>query len=789
MKKHVVIPLKDNVLFSESVVLVSMDYGWNDHYSQRIESDNKLALALTLKEDAKHQSHTLDDFHKIGNLVQVESIKTLDTGYQLKLKVIKRVQANIEQTNEYFLGTYSDYNDQINVDDKTLNEIMTYIKNIAKEMGENIPGSESFIEHLLSINHMNNLIAALMPYFPLSVDTKQSILEMTSLRKKSLRFLDIMIERKEQLKLQIELNSKFSESMNSSYRERMLREQLKSIQDELAKSDTEHKSKDYRQLVEDKKLPKEIKGVALEEVSKLDRNNNGAEGNVIRNYLDLILALPWNSTQQKDLDISEAKKALEEGHYGLDKVKDRVIQHLSVMKLKKNKQGSILLLVGPPGTGKTSLASSIASVLNREYIRISLGGVRDEAEIRGHRRTYIGAMPGRIIQGMKRAGTQNPVFVLDEIDKLMVGGSGDPASALLEVLDPEQNNTFNDHYLDLPYDLSHVFFIATANDLRTIPGPLRDRLEIIQIGSYTGSEKYHIAQKHLIAKSLEEHGLDQNAIKLSENAIRGIINNYTREAGVRSLKRVLDKLVRVISEKLVTGKVNKPYRIRENMLQALLGHSPYRYDQVEEINQPGVVTGLAWTPVGGDILFIESAFIPGRGQLILTGQLGDVMKESARISLSLVKSRLHTMIASDTFNKLDLHIHVPAGATPKDGPSAGVTLLTSIASLMTNRSVSSQLAMTGEVSLRGKVLAVGGIKEKVIAAHRSGIREILLPQGNKRDIEDIPSEVKDDMKFVFIKTVEELLKHALKLDMPQPLINKFIIQNEDKTEIGFSMKG
>jgi len=397
-------------------------------------------------------------------------------------------------------------------------------------------------------------------------------------------------------------------------------------------------------------------------------------------------------------------------------------------------------------------------------------------------------MPGRIIQGMKRAGSKNSVFVLDEIDKLMASNAGDPASALLEVLDPEQNNTFNDHYLDAPYDLSDVFFIATANDLRTIPGPLRDRLEIIQIGSYTGVEKFHIAVDHLWDISLEDHGLSREDIKVSDNAMRAIVDRYTREAGVRNLKRQLDKLVRVSSEKIVTGKVEKPYRIRENMLNSLLGHEPFRYDRVKESNSLGVVTGLAWTPVGGDILYVESAFIPGKGQLILTGQLGDVMKESARISLSLIKSRLHTYMTPEDYAKVDLHIHVPSGSTPKDGPSAGITLLTTLASLVTKRPVDAHLAMTGEISLRGAVLPVGGIKEKVIAAHRSGIKKVLLPIDNKRDLEDLPSEVKQDMDFVLVETIDDVLKEALSLELAEAFTQDFILSTKNsKNEIGFNM--
>jgi ATP-dependent Lon protease len=790
MNKHVVMPLKDMVLFSKGQIQINADSHYDLRLQSKIDENNGYAVAVTLKEYHDNDVYTEDDFYHVGNIIKVTNVKKEAGGYKLSIDVLERVTiTNFEVDSHSFIATYDHLDDLVDMDPKSEKEMIGYVKNMTEEMSKSIPGSEGFTKHLLQLETMNELIAALMPYLNLSVEEKQAVLEMTSLRKKSLRFLDIMIERKEQLKLQVELNSKFSDSMNQTYRERLLREQLKSIQEELG-DNKGSKKKDYRDLIKEAKLPEEIEEIALEEIDKLDRmGNNSAESNVIRSYLDLIIALPWHSAAIKDIDILEAEKALDERHYGLNKVKERIIQHLTVMKLKKNKQGSILLLVGPPGTGKTSLARSIASALDREYVRISLGGVRDEAEIRGHRRTYIGAMPGKIIQGMKRAGSKNPVFVLDEVDKLMASANGDPAAALLEVLDPEQNNTFNDHYLDAPYDLSDVFFIATANDLRTIPGPLRDRMEIIQIGSYTAVEKFHIAARHLFDQSLEEHGLTRDDIKLSDNAIRAIIDKYTREAGVRNLKRQLDKLVRVSSEKIVTGKVEKPYRIRENMLTTLLGHEIARYDLVKESNIPGVVTGLAWTPVGGDILFIESAFIPGKGNLLVTGQLGDVMKESVRISLSLIKSRLHTYMSPQDFAKLDLHVHVPAGATPKDGPSAGVTMLTAIASLVSNKPVDSKLAMTGEISLRGAVLPVGGIKEKVIAAHRSGIKKILIPFDNKRDIEDVPAEVKNNLTFVYVKTVEEVLTEALEIELPEPYTNDFVLHpKDDKAEIGFSIK-
>jgi ATP-dependent Lon protease len=513
-------------------------------------------------------------------------------------------------------------------------------------------------------------------------------------------------------------------------------------------------------------MPAEVEEVALEEFEKFESQNpSSSDYNIIRNYLDLLVQLPWQKSEPEAVDLNEARKILNEQHYGLEKVKERILQHLAVMQLKKDKKGSILLLVGPPGTGKTSLGKSIAAALNRKYIRLSLGGIRDEAEIRGHRRTYIGAMPGRILQSIRKAGQINPVMVLDEVDKLMTGYNGDPASALLEVLDPEQNNTFTDHYLDLPYDLSEVFFIATANSLENIPGPLLDRMEIINISSYTSKEKFHIGKDHLLPAVLEEHGLDNSQFVLEDEALEKIVSEYTMEAGVRGLKKQLSTLARVASEKIVSKKIELPFKVEVSQLEDLLGRQVSRHDKAQLDNPPGVVTGLAWTAVGGEILFIEATDMPGSGQVILTGKLGDVMKESARISLSLLKSRLP--INTINFKDKDLHIHVPSGSVPKDGPSAGITLFTALASLVTGIKVDSKIAMTGEITLRGAVLPIGGLKEKLLGANRAGIKKVLIPKDNIIDLKDVPEEVKAEITIIPVETIEDVMKEALGINLPR----------------------
>lgn len=765
-----VLVIPDTVLLPKTSMNLKISKEIGSEIYNRAAKDDFYGISLGVKEDAG-PPYVESDFYQVGTLIKIKNAKEQRDFYHINVEILEKVEIEefIVDGLDY-RATYKIISDKMDLYDGDKKEIVMHIKFLVSEISENIKGPNTYLKNINKITDLEEIMAFVFPYMRLSLPERQEILETRSLKEKSLKFLDLLIEQKESIKFQMEMAAKFNEEMNKKHRENMLKEQLKAIQDELNEAQGTSK-KDYRDLIEEAQMPDHVKKVALEEVNKLERQGpHSSEENVIRNYLDLLVSLPWAPSEIKDIDIESARKVLDEQHYGLDKVKDRIIQHLTVMKLKKNKQGSILLLVGPPGTGKTSLGKSIAEALERKYVRISLGGVKDESEIRGHRRTYLGALPGRIIQGMKRAGEKNPVFILDEVDKLMASFNGDPASALLEVLDPEQNDTFSDHYLEVPYDLSDVFFIATANSLRDIPGPLRDRMEIIEIGSYTLHEKFHIAKNHLIGQVLEENGLDESQLMIEDEALKTIIDKYTLEAGVRGLKRQLATVARVASEKIVLGKVDLPYVVKADMLYDILGHELTQIHQVGKQNPPGVVTGLAWTPVGGDILFIEAAFMPGTGKLMLTGQLGDVMKESAKISQSLIRSRLAFNLEQMEFDKKDLHIHVPSGAIPKDGPSAGVALLTTIASLVTGHEVDSKLAMTGEISLRGVVLPVGGIKEKVLAAHRAGVKRVIIPKDNEKDLDDVPDDVKDDIEFLLVETVEDVLKETIGIELPKPVL-------------------
>ncbi|HKA43850.1 MAG TPA: endopeptidase La [Burkholderiales bacterium] len=633
-------------------------------------------------------------------------------------------------------------------------EILKMLPQVPEEM---VAG----LDNIESPARLADLIAGLMEA---SVEEKQAMLETFDLRTRLDKLLEHLSRRAEVMRLSHEINERTKESIDAKGREHLLREQLRTIQKELGEGeDTTAEIAELEKAIAEAKMPEEVEKQARKELKRLARMPEGAgENSMVRSYLDWLVELPWQNPEPAAIDVAEARRILDADHYGLEKIKKRILEYLAVRKLNPSGKSPILCFVGPPGVGKTSLGQSIAKATGREFVRVSLGGVHDEAEIRGHRRTYIGSLPGNIIQNMRKAGTRNCVMMLDEVDKLGAGGfHGDPGSALLEVLDPEQNATFRDNYLGVPYDLSRVMFVCTANVLDTIPGPLRDRMEIIQIPGYTEHEKLQIARRYLVARQLDANGLKAEQCEISDETLLSIIHDYTREAGVRNLEREIGTVFRHVAMQIAEG-VKTRVRIEVEDLPPILGPLKFESEVAMRTAVPGVATGLAWTPVGGDILFIEASRMSGSGKLILTGQLGDVMKESAQAALSLVKSRAQELgIDAAQLEKSDIHVHVPAGATPKDGPSAGVAMFVALSSLLTQRPVRSDIAMTGEISLRGLVLPIGGVKEKVLAALRAGITTVMLPARNRRDFEDVPAEAREKLKFVWLERVNDALAAAL----------------------------
>jgi ATP-dependent Lon protease len=770
VERAVVIPVSDTVILPGVSTIFHLSQPSGALLRALREGEVK-AAAVPLRHAVEDRNTEDDDFFRLGVMFDVKSVEEDEDGAVLRGKAGPRTAVSaFYRENGVLYADVSENPDTADMDEKSQLDMLDYQKRIVREISSRFRGGEQYMKPVEEIRDINSFISYLSRFMPLSPEERYEFLKTDSTRERGLRFMDALLKQRESIELNMELNEKLSDEANKYYRRQVLQEQLKAIKAELGEDEGEADDegvKDYAARIEEAGMPENIKKAALAEVKKLSSmGQGGAEENVVRNYLEFMLSLPWKKEESGPVDLNAARKILNDQHYGLDKVKERIIQHLAVMQLKKDNKGSILLLVGPPGTGKTSLGKSIAEALGRKYVRLSLGGIRDEAEIRGHRRTYVGAMPGRILQSIKNAGTTNPVMVLDEVDKLMTGGfSGDPASALLEVLDPEQNNSFEDHYLDQPYDLSDVFFIATANSLDTIPGPLLDRMEIIQISGYTEEEKFHIGREHLLPDVLSDHGLTPEQLAIDDETLRKIIADYTLEAGVRGLKKQLAAIARWASEKIVSNEAELPVTVHTSDLEELLGRQVSRHDRAQQDNPPGVVTGLAWTPVGGEILFIEATDMPGSGEVTLTGQLGDVMKESARISLSLLKSRL-PMSAVD-FKQRDLHIHVPSGSVPKDGPSAGITLFTALASLFTGVKVDPRLAMTGEITLRGAVLPIGGLKEKLLGARRAGIKKVLIPKENVIDLKDVPDAVKQDIEIIPVETVEDVLRETLGIDLPR----------------------
>lgn len=764
-----VIPLKNSVLFPNVSMPLRIGREKSINALQKALLNNHWVILLTQK-NAHIPVDKIEDLYTVGTLAKIESFRIEDDGsYSVLTKATQRIRVVDSRDSEGFYEVQTETLEDLgHLDKKTEEALLSSLRILSDELLDLIPGNSKQIKEVLAdVDDLPTLVNMCAAYADISTNEKQELLEIPILRDRSLKLLDRMQELKERLKIQRGIRDKLNENFQQTQKEAILREQMRVIRDELGEGDSGDILKKFRERIEAAGMPEEALDLARNQLKRLESiNSSSPEYQMIRTHLELMVDLPWNkSSQQTEIDLAEAERVLNEDHYGMEKIKNRILQHLAVMKLRQTQQGSILLFIGPPGVGKTSLGKSIARALGKKYVRASLGGVRDDAEIRGHRRTYIGALPGRILAGIKKAGENDPVFILDEIDKMTRGFSGDPASAMLEVLDPEQNSSFQDHYLDTPFDLSKVFFIATANSLEGIPLPLLDRMEVVDLTGYTVDEKRQIALKYLWPKQLKEHGLDEKSLKITDDALTGLLTHYTREAGVRDLQRKIATLCKFMSLKLVKS-AGTTLTIEAKDLEEILGAERFSSDMIENLLPPGVVTGLAWTPVGGDILFIEAAQMKGSGQLLLTGQLGEVMQESAKIALSLLKSRLPLQDPLLDFAKKDIHVHVPAGAIPKDGPSAGVTMLTSMASLLLNKSVDPKLAMTGEISLRGNVLPVGGIKEKIIAAHRAGVREVILCNKNQRDLREIPEEIKKDIVFHFVEDVNEVLKVALDIDLP-----------------------
>jgi ATP-dependent Lon protease len=764
-----VLPIRDTVIFPGTIVPVRIGRTRSVSALEAAQNAGGWAIAITQRENKDEKEAGGEDLFHIGTLVKIETARgSAKKGFHTILRGETRFRVQeIRDVAGYLEARGEAWPDRSDLDPQVEKALLTSARTMATEVLALVPADTSqlikLVEGLEDLTYLSYLCAANLEA---TVLEKQEMLENASLKARVLKLLELMQHHKEALQIQSDIRDRLANKLGKAQREALLRQQMDAIREELGEG-TSAQGEGYREKIEKAGMPPDALKIALEECKRLETiGNQSPESHVIRNYLDLLCALPWSKSAESVIELERAREVLETEHYGLDKIKKRIVQQLAVMKLKKNGHAPILLFVGPPGVGKTSLGQSIAKALGRKFVRASLGGVRDDAEIRGHRRTYIGAMPGRILQGIKRAEENNPVFMLDEIDKLGRGFQGDPGSALLEVLDPEQNSHFMDHYLDVAFDLSNTLFIATANSLDTIPGPLLDRMEVIELTGYTVAEKLHIAKRHLIPKQLEEHGLGLKQGQISDEALLRIISHYTREAGVRELQRHIGAVCRVMAERVATGAdVSATVRIEKSELDAILGPERFTHEVAEQSLTPGVVTGLAWTPQGGDILFIETNLMPGSGKLILTGQLGDVMKESAQIAMSLVRSRMAGLFPSVTYAEKDLHLHVPSGAIPKDGPSAGTAILTAVASLFAGKKVSPKLAMTGEITLRGAVMPVGGVKEKVIAAHRSGIERILLPRRNERDLKDVPDEVKSSLRFEFVDTIDDVLNFAL--DMPR----------------------
>jgi ATP-dependent Lon protease len=780
------LPLRDIIVFPHMVVPLFV--GRQRSIKALEEATQKQSLIfLSSQKDAKTNDPAEDDIYKIGTLGSVvQMLKLPDGTVKVLIEGKKRARvARFVANPEFFLVDVEDAPEIVerNTEIEALvREVHTTFENYVK-LKKKIP--PEMVMSVSSIDDPGRLADTIVAHLGIKLEDRQNLLETFAAAERLEKVLGHMRAEIEILEVERRIRSRVKKQMERSQKEYYLNEQMRAIQKELGEKDEfKNEIQEIEEKLKQKKLSAEAKDKVEKELKKLKMMSPmSAEATVVRNYIDWIISLPWNEFTDDKLDINEAERVLEEDHYGLEKVKERILEYLAVQSLVGKIKGPILCLVGPPGVGKTSLGRSIARSTGRKFIRVSLGGVRDEAEVRGHRRTYIGALPGKIIQSMKKAGSNNPVFLMDEIDKMSTDFRGDPSSALLEVLDPEQNTTFNDHYLDLDYDLSKVMFITTANTLDRIPRPLQDRMEIIRIAGYTELEKLSIAKKYLLEKQKEANGLTPENLVFTDNAILGVIRHYTKEAGVRNLEREIASICRKVAVEVVRKDRNARIQVGSKSLHKYLGPIKFRYGRAETEVKIGVTTGLAWTELGGELLATEVTIMPGKGQLIITGKLGDVMQESAQAAMSYVRSRAAELgLEKDFYQKLDVHIHVPEGAIPKDGPSAGITMATCLVSALMKIPVHNDLAMTGEITLRGSVLPIGGLKEKILAAHRAGIKKVLIPAENEKDIEEIPATVLKTVELELVSHMDQVLKKALILDHPDDLFRNASVETQAKDD-------
>ncbi|MFC0212634.1 endopeptidase La [Paenibacillus chartarius] len=766
------LPLRGLLVYPSMVLHLDVGREKSVRALERAMVDDSMIL-LCSQSEVNIEEPSQEDIYRVGTISKVRQMLKLPNG-TIRVLVEGIIRAEITEfldTEEYYevqakeLPEAQDNDPEIDALMRTVLTQFEHYINLSKKV------TPETLAAVSDIDEPGRLADVICSHLSLKIKDKQEVLETVDVRARLEKLLSILNNEREVLELERKISQRVKKQMEKTQKEYYLREQMKAIQKELGeKEGRAGEVEELRSQLADSGVPDKVREKIEKEIDRLEKMPaTSAEGTVIRNYIDWLLSLPWAKKTEDDLDIRKAEEILNEDHYGLEKPKERVLEYLAVQKLVQKMKGPILCLFGPPGVGKTSIARSIARSLNRQFVRISLGGVRDEAEIRGHRRTYVGAMPGRIMQGLKNAGTNNPVFLLDEIDKMAMDFRGDPASALLEVLDPEQNSTFSDHFIEVPFDLSNVMFVTTANALHNIPRPLLDRMEVLYIPGYTEIEKQQIARKYLLPKQRRDHGLQEEQLTVDDDAILKIIREYTREAGVRNLEQQVAGICRKSAKEIVEFP-DRTIHVNTDKVKDYLGPAKFRFSLAEESDQVGAVTGLAWTEVGGDTLVIEVTVMPGTGKLTLTGKLGDVMKESAQAAFSYTRSRAQELgIPSDFHEKFDIHIHIPEGAIPKDGPSAGITMATALISALSNVPVNRTVAMTGEITLRGRVLPIGGLKEKSLAAHRAGIRKVLLPKDNEKDLQEIPETIRTDMTFVPVSHMDEVLEHALVKAEPAPV--------------------